>query len=192
MVRKFLRKFSQSKHFENLMLLCVVLNTIILASDGLISPSYQFFLRNCNSAFTIIFTIDMILKILGLGIVSYIKDKMNLFDSIIVILSITELAILNNTQNSGISAFRSVRIFRTFRVLRVTRLIRSLQYMRIITNVISNSLDSLVYMFFLMMLFLCIYTLLGMQMFAGQMPEFKYLQNKASFDNFQYSFLNCF
>lgn len=60
------------------------------------------------------------------GVKEYTKDTMNIFDSLIVILSILELIIFGYSSGSGISAFRSVRIFRTFRVLRVTRLIRSL------------------------------------------------------------------
>lgn len=69
------------------------------------------------------------LKIIGLGIIDYIKDKMNVFDAVIASLSLVELAMIGDGTGSAISAFRSVRIlrtFRTFRVLRVTRLIRSL------------------------------------------------------------------
>ena len=52
---------------------------------------------------------------------------MNVFDGLIVILSIVELVLIGNgdpNKNSAFSAFRSIRLFRTFRVLRVTRLIR--------------------------------------------------------------------
>ena len=52
----------------------------------------------------------------------YVKDRMNIFDAIIVMLSLIEIFI--GSGGSAISAFRSIRIFRIFRVLRVTRLIR--------------------------------------------------------------------
>lgn len=65
------------------------------------------------------------LKVIGLGLTDYLRDKMNVFDAFVVILSLVELAIFGGG-GSAISAFRSVRIFRTFRVLRVTKLIRSL------------------------------------------------------------------
>ncbi len=80
----------------------------------------------------------MSLKIIGMGIVEYLRDKMNIFDGIIVVLSLVELAMFGGGGKSALSAFRSVRIFRTFRVLRVTRLVRSLQYMRVIMQVISE------------------------------------------------------
>lgn len=97
--------------------LAVFINTIILCLDGLVSNTE--ILNNFNYAFTIIFTIEMGLKILGLGLIGYIKDPMNIFDAIIVALSLVDIFFL-----SGSSVFKSVRIFRAFRVLRVTKLMR--------------------------------------------------------------------
>jgi hypothetical protein len=85
-------------------------------------------LQQLNFSFTIIFTVDMGLKLYGMGMKEYTDDKMNNFDGVIVVLSLAELIFLGGG-NSAISAFRSVRIFRTFRVLRVTRMIRSLKIM---------------------------------------------------------------
>jgi hypothetical protein len=130
--RRYVKLFVNSKLFDNGMMICVFINTIILACDGLTNSEGEAILNRFNFAFTIIFTIDMSFKLLGLGFVEYLRDKMNIFDAIIVILSLIELAIFGDGGGSAISAFRSVRIFRTFRVLRVTRLIRSLEYMRII------------------------------------------------------------
>ena len=94
----------------------------------------------------------MVLKILGIGVVEYLKDSMNIFDSVIVALSLVELFIFGTGGGSAISAFRSVRIFRTFRVLRVTRLVRSLQYMKVIMQVISNSIEEFSYVFLLLII----------------------------------------
>ena len=76
----------------------------------------------------------MLLKILGLGPITYIKDRMNKFDAIIVAISILELQL--GSGGSSLSVFRSVRIFRSLRVLRVTRVIRSLAFMNVIINVL--------------------------------------------------------
>lgn len=123
--RRVVRNFSLSKQFDNMIMLCVLMNTIILTLDGLVSPEGEQILNQFNFSFTIIFTIDMGLKLVGMGLVDYLRDKMNIFDGLVVTLSLVELAI--GSGGSAISAFRSVRIFRTFRVLRVTRLIRSMQ-----------------------------------------------------------------
>jgi hypothetical protein len=70
----------------------------------------------------------MCLKLLALGPLNYVRDRMNIFDGTIVLLSVFELVFFSGG-NSAVSAFRSVRIFRTFRVLRVTRLLRGLEFM---------------------------------------------------------------
>lgn len=87
----------------------------------------------------------MVLKLIGLGVKSYLKDSMNYLDGAVVILSIVELAFLSNS-GGALSAFRTVRIFRTFRVLRVARLLRTMQSMQVIIGVIGRSLESFIYL----------------------------------------------
>ena len=104
-------------------MLSVLGNTIVLSIDGLLDNDGNKILYKFNLGFTYIFTIDMSLKMFGMGITEYLKDSMNVFDALIVSLSLIELFLFGG-EGSAISAFRSVRIFRTFRVLRVTRLVR--------------------------------------------------------------------
>ena len=40
-----------------------------------------------NLIFTIVFTVELAIKLFALGLVDYIKDPMNIFDCIIVIIS---------------------------------------------------------------------------------------------------------
>ena len=72
------------------------------------------------------------LKLIAFNPIGYIRDKMNIFDGCIVILSIFEMTLFSGGGSKAVSAFRAVRIFRTFRVLRVTRLLRSLAFMQVI------------------------------------------------------------
>jgi hypothetical protein len=102
----------------------------------------------------------MSLKIIALGPIGYVRDKMNIFDCTIVCLSILEMLLFSG--NKAVSAFRAVRIVRTFRVLRVTRLLRSLEFMSKIVEVIGRTINSFTYIAVLLLLFIFIYTLLGM------------------------------
>ena len=141
------------------------MNTIILALNGYIADSNST-VSQLNLTFTIMFTIDMGLKLIGYGFRNYVADTMNCFDGSVVMLSLVELLFMS--KGGSVSAFRSVRIFRTFRVLRVTRLIRSLEYMSIIIDVFSSTLESFIYMFLLMVLFIYIYSLIGFQFYCGK------------------------
>ena len=122
-VRVLLRSIVKGGLFENLMTLCVTINTVTLAIDHYgISPATENVLSKFNTFFTIIFAIEMGLKLLALGVVKYLRDKMNFLDGGVVVISLVEVAFLSG--GGALSAFRTVRIFRTFRVLRVARLLR--------------------------------------------------------------------
>lgn len=188
--QKHLVRFVEGKVFENSMLLSVVINTVILAMDGLFTdPDTTNMFQTFNLSFTIIFAIEMGAKLLGYGVAGYMNDKMNIFDGIVVILSLVEVIVLSGS--GTLSAFRSVRIFRTFRVLRVTRLLRSLQFMSVIIEAITSTLDSSIYVGLLLILFLVIYSMIGMQLFSGRIDN-NYSHIRQNFNTFTDAFIVSF
>lgn len=153
---------------DNLMLICVLANTVCLAIDHYgIDEATESFLTDANLVFTYVFITEMALKLIGLGVLKYLKDKMNYVDGTVVLLSIVELTLASG--GSQFSAFRSVRIFRTFRVLRITRLLRAMKDMTAIINALGKSMTSLMYLYLLMFLFIVIFSLLGMQIYGGNL-----------------------
>ncbi|EGR31607.1 hypothetical protein IMG5_106200 [Ichthyophthirius multifiliis] len=192
-LRRLIKNIVLSKHFDNFIMLCVVINTIVLTLDGVLSEQGEKILNQFNFSFTIIFTIDMCLKLLGEGILEYISDRMNIFDAIIVCLSLIELLMLNGEVVGGSSkftAFKSIRILRVFRVLRVARLVRSLQFMKIMMAAIASNISSFIYILLLLFLFIFIYSLLGMQIFGGSFDIQK--SGRMNFNNFFEATLSVF
>lgn len=186
-----LKKIVESSIFNYLMTLCVGANTITLSMDHYgISTEMNLVLVNLNNAFTNVFIAEMGMKLLGIGIVPYCRDVMNYFDGGVVILSIIENIFLNRTK-SAFTAFRVVRIFRILRVLRVARLFRYLRSMTHIVQILGKSMSKFIYLFMLLMLFLCIYSLIAMQIFGG---KFDFAQGKprSNFDGFHWSFVTTF
>ena len=120
---------------------------------------------------------------------------MNLFDALIVILSLVDWIFSANGKSKKLSAFRAIRLLRTFRVLRVTKLLRSLAYMKIIIGVIIRSLKKFIYIALLLLLLIFIYSLLGMQIFGG---KFNYADNngdnrlREDFNSFTDAFITVF
>jgi uncharacterized membrane protein len=90
--RHIIKVFITGAFMDNCMTLCVAFNTICLAMDRYgIDPVTSKFLTTSNTIFTYIFISEMGLKIIGLGIVKYLKDKMNYMDGSIVMLSLVEI-----------------------------------------------------------------------------------------------------
>jgi len=124
---------------ENFIYFLVFFNTLILSLDGLLSKESEGVIVTINTLLTYIFTLEMVIKLFGLGFRLYVKDSFNIFDGIIVILSIFELLIRDGF--NFVTAIRAVRVFRAIRVLRVTRLLRSLRFMKVIIEVIMASIE---------------------------------------------------
>ena len=69
----------------------IISNTITLACDDYPqSLKKQAVLSILNDFFTWAFTVEMLIKMIGLGVNNYIHDSFNLFDAIVVSLSLLD------------------------------------------------------------------------------------------------------
>jgi hypothetical protein len=114
-----------SSAFSGFILTLIVLNTLILALDKYPQDQDTTDVYNTiNMVLTWCFFGEMVIKIMGFGIKQYARDKVNLFDAFVVILTIAEnildLAVSDSSISSGgaISGFRAVRLFRIFKLAR--------------------------------------------------------------------------
>jgi voltage-dependent calcium channel L type alpha-1D len=102
-------------------LICIVLNTIVLMCKWYNQPTNVSSATDyINYAFTGIFALEAIIKIIALGKI-YFNDKWNIFDFIIVIGTFASLFISANT---SLSLNGATSIMRTFRVGRIFRLVK--------------------------------------------------------------------
>lgn len=91
LIRYKLNFLINSNSFEYLINILVLANTIVLGLDGLVSYSFD----KLNVFFTLIFAIEQLLKIFSFGVNKYCKDGMNLFDLLIVLISLVDLMFLS-------------------------------------------------------------------------------------------------
>lgn len=156
-------RFVQSKGFENGITSVVFINTSLLCIQSFYSSDSISIFVTLNYVFTGIFTFEMLVKLIAIGVRSYVRDSLNILDGTIVIMSLMDVfAVTGGGKAAG--AFKTLR---AFRVLRVTKLFKVLDFMVIILKVISRSLSSFIYILVLLGLFIFIYALLGRQLYAG-------------------------
>jgi len=123
-----------------------------------------------NFILTIIFIGEMVLKIVGLGLREYLADAFNRFDAVIVIGSIVEMALLPPSfikarDSSGGGALSALRSFRLFRLFKLARSWKSLHHL--LATMVST-LDKLGNFALLLLLFIYIFALCGLQFFANR------------------------
>lgn len=88
--------------------LCIVVNTLFMALDHHdMDPSVGETLTNGNYFFTATFAIEAVIKLMAMSPKFYFQEGWNIFDFIIVTLSIVELGLSNV---SGLSVLRSFRL----------------------------------------------------------------------------------
>jgi hypothetical protein len=61
--------------------------------DGLVSTDIEEVFSMLNLIFTVIFTVEMTIKLYGFGLKGYCNDYFNIFDGIVVLLSLVEITI---------------------------------------------------------------------------------------------------
>ena len=160
-VRAFCKAIINASWFGPLFVVLIIANTIVLAMayDGM-SDSYEKGLDTANLVFTIMFILELVLKVVGMGVEEYGKDPFNKFDAAIVLMSIIELAF---SSGGGLTALRA------FRIMRVLKLIRSWTSLQAFLYSVWLTICELGNFGFIILLTIFIFTLLGMQTFGGKM-----------------------
>jgi hypothetical protein len=168
----------QSSVFENFILGCIMLNTFLLSWNGFaLEQQKRETIEVANSIFGYIFTVEAVIKLIALR-QSYFNDSWNIFDFSIVIG--TWLGRLVNLDGAA-------SIVRTFRVARIMRIIKQAPSLRQIFNTVMKGLPSFLNIGGLFFLFLFIFAVAGVQLFAGV----KFRDNMSVHANFQ-DFLTAF
>ena len=77
-------------------------------------------LKICDYIFVWAFFVEMVMKLIGLGVREYLRDNFNIFDGLIVIISLVDFSITlasDSDDEGGI-----LNVFRALRLLRVIKL----------------------------------------------------------------------
>jgi hypothetical protein len=106
----------------------------------------------------IIFLIECVTKIIGLGFFFYITDKGNMFDFVIVCGSL--LGLMNNILPINITALRLMRVVRLLRLAKSSRRLQGL------LKTLWMSVAKISYVGLLIMLLFFVFTLTGMDLFG--------------------------
>ncbi|XP_008051395.1 sodium channel protein type 5 subunit alpha isoform X4 [Carlito syrichta] len=145
--------------------MCIVLNTLFMALEHYnMTIEFEEMLHVGNLVFTGIFTAEMTFKIVALDPYYYFQQGWNIFDSIIVILSLLEL---------GLSRMGNLSVLRSFRLLRVFKLAKSWPTLNTLIKIIGNSVGALGNLTLVLAIIVFIFAVVGMQLFGKSYSELR-------------------
>ncbi|KAI2525554.1 sodium voltage-gated channel alpha subunit 3 [Homo sapiens] len=161
------------KHLVNLIVMdpfvdlaitiCIVLNTLFMAMEHYpMTEQFSSVLTVGNLVFTGIFTAEMVLKIIAMDPYYYFQEGWNIFDGIIVSLSLMEL---------GLSNVEGLSVLRSFRLLRVFKLAKSWPTLNMLIKIIGNSVGALGNLTLVLAIIVFIFAVVGMQLFGKSYKE---------------------
>ncbi|XP_058013632.1 voltage-dependent T-type calcium channel subunit alpha-1H [Ahaetulla prasina] len=153
-----LKRIVESKYFNRGIMIAILINTLSMGIEYHEQPDeLTNALEISNIVFTSMFALEMLLKLLAFGIWGYIKNPYNIFDGIIVVISVWEII---GQADGGLS------VLRTFRLLRVLKLVRFMPALRRQLVVLMKTMDNVATFCMLLMLFIFIFSILGMHLFG--------------------------
>ncbi|NWX53530.1 SCN5A protein, partial [Promerops cafer] len=166
-IKEKVAAFIKDPFFDLTITVCIVMNTLFMALEhNNMSPTFKFMLKIGNLVFTGIFTAEMILKIIALDPYYYFQQPWNIFDSVIVTLSLIELSFPKNKSKKERRKGGTLSVLRSFRLLRVFKLAKSWPTLNTLIKIICNSLGALSNLTLVLAIIIFIFAIVGVQLFG--------------------------
>uniref|UniRef100_A0A3B5MJY2 Calcium channel, voltage-dependent, T type, alpha 1H subunit a n=1 Tax=Xiphophorus couchianus TaxID=32473 RepID=A0A3B5MJY2_9TELE len=186
--REKLRRIVESKYFNRGIMIAILVNTLSMGIEYHEQPDeLTHVLEISNIVFTSMFVLEMGFMLLAFGLFGYIRNPYNIFDSIIVIISVWEII---GQADGGLS------VLRTFRLLRVLKLVRFLPALRRQLVVLMKTMDNVATFCMLLMLFIFTFSILGMHLFgckfSQRMENGDTIPDRKNFDSLLWAIVTVF
>uniref|UniRef100_A0A8C7TTG3 Voltage-dependent L-type calcium channel subunit alpha n=1 Tax=Oncorhynchus mykiss TaxID=8022 RepID=A0A8C7TTG3_ONCMY len=205
-----------SCYFEYLMFLLIMLNTMCLGMQHCNQSTHVTDLSDMlNVIFTVLFTVEMVLKLMAFKAKGYFGDPWNVFDFVIVIGSVVDVILsevdvtlassgglycLHGCEVNPMQAIAdsenarvSITFFRLFRVMRLVKLLNRSEGIRNLLWTFIKSLQALPYVALLILMLFFIYAVVGMQIFGKiALIDGTYINRNNNFQTFPHAVLLLF
>ncbi|XP_063929405.1 sodium channel protein para-like isoform X7 [Zophobas morio] len=138
--------------------LCIVVNTLFMALDHHdMDKDLEKALKSGNYFFTATFAIEATMKLVAMSPKYYFQEGWNIFDFIIVALSLIEL---------GLEGVQGLSVLRSFRLLRVFKLAKSWPTLNLLISIMGRTMGALGNLTFVLCIIIFIFAVMGMQLFG--------------------------
>lgn len=170
--------FVNHRFFEWLILSTIIFNGLLmLAQHKGQSSLFDEVMDWFNMIILVLFSVEMLSKILAFKLSGYLSDSWNKFDGLLVIFSVLMYFFAGEFQFAG-------QITRLFRLLRLIKLIKKATALKSLLEALYISLPALANICLLVLLIMWIFAVIGVAIF-GDLKEGKAISTQASACSFQ-------
>uniref|UniRef100_A0A4W6CCF6 Calcium voltage-gated channel subunit alpha1 H n=1 Tax=Lates calcarifer TaxID=8187 RepID=A0A4W6CCF6_LATCA len=185
--KRKLERIVKSKLFDRVIMFAVFLSILTIAIEHHGQPiALTRMLQISNITFTFIFVVEMVLKLMALSW-GYFRDRNNIFDFVIVIISLWEIIA---------KADGRLSVLRAFRLLRFVRLVHFLPYLKRQLLVLKRTMEEAGSLCVLLLFVTFIFSVMGMHLFgctfSFKMQKGHNVDDRKNFDSLLWSMVTVF
>ncbi|KAM3868483.1 calcium channel, voltage-dependent, N type, alpha 1B subunit, a [Diretmus argenteus] len=169
-VRRLCHYIVTLRYFEMSILVVIAMSSIALAAEDPVwaNAPRNNVLKYLDYAFTGVFTFEMVIKMVDLGLLlhpgAYFRDLWNILDFIVVSGALVAFA-FSGSKGKDISTIKSLRVLR---VLRPLKTIKRLPKLKAVFDCVVNSLKNVLNILIVYILFMFIFAVIAVQLFKGK------------------------
>jgi voltage-gated sodium channel len=161
MTRERIKKILEKDFTQHAIVGLIILNSLLIGLET--SPSYMkafgYYIDQFDRIILFVFVLEILLKLYCYRL-DFFKDSWNIFDAIIIIISITP------------SIGASFAVLRALRILRTLRLLNNIPKLKIIIESLLHSVPSIGWIAVLLVIVFYIFAIIGNNLFGADYPEY--------------------
>ncbi|KAK3797828.1 hypothetical protein RRG08_052427 [Elysia crispata] len=163
-------KVSNHSYFGNVVLVCIIISSVLLATEDPVNSNSKFnqVINKFDYFFTSVFTVEIIIKIITLGLIfhkgSFCRSMFNILDLLVVVVSLISFPLDNE-------AFSVVKILRVLRVLRPLRAINRAKGLKHVVQCVIVALKTIYNIMLVTFLLNFMFSVMGVQLFKGKFSQ---------------------
>ncbi|KAK6980046.1 voltage-dependent calcium channel type A subunit alpha-1, partial [Biomphalaria glabrata] len=169
-IRRFCHFVVNLRYFDLFIMIVICASSVALAAEDPVNDDSprNLILNYFDFVFTGVFTIELILKVIDLGIIlhpgSYIRDLWNILDATVVICALVAF-VFNDGAGKNLNTIKSLRVLR---VLRPLKTINRVPKLKAVFDCVVNSLKNVSNILIVYILFQFIFAVIAVQLFKGR------------------------
>uniref|UniRef100_A0A2C9MAT1 EF-hand domain-containing protein n=2 Tax=Biomphalaria glabrata TaxID=6526 RepID=A0A2C9MAT1_BIOGL len=173
-IRRFCHFVVNLRYFDLFIMIVICASSVALAAEDPVNDDSprNLILNYFDFVFTGVFTIELILKVIDLGIIlhpgSYIRDLWNILDATVVICALVAF-VFNAFHSDGAGKnLNTIKSLRVLRVLRPLKTINRVPKLKAVFDCVVNSLKNVSNILIVYILFQFIFAVIAVQLFKGR------------------------